>query len=366
MVEPEACRDIEAGDERPLVLHVDGSGPVARLPAIDSGGGFQPVVTEFGANTQLVLVGERQHALELCHGALLVALQLCLVGQIGEIGIIDGAGALLVVFHKGGRREIVIVGMAVPVDVEGDDIGVRQFPLAAHCRRCVVVLHVVGLHVVVGVFAARTVDAFPIDTPVGIQFQGLGGFVGEPLCHLPVGVAVDGLVPGVVDGGLRTFHMFLARILPTVAVLELEIGVGTQFAEAQGDAVVLAEVAITAHACGVFQQDALLLVFPGDDVDDAGDGVAAVEGARRSFHNLYLLDVVRVDERQVVLPAYVAMYALAVDEDENVGVAKAVDLHLRPHVVFVEGKRRRQPSKYVLDASPCIVAKHFRGDIYRS
>ena len=156
--------------------------------------------------------------------------------------------------------------------------------------------------------------------------------------------------------------MFLARVLPTVAVLELEIGVGTQFAEAQGDAVVLAEVAITAHACGVFQQDALLLVFPGDDVDDAGDGVAAVEGARRSFHNLYLLDVVRVDERQVVLPAYVAMYALAVDEDENVGVAKAVDLHLRPHVVLVEGKRRRQPSKYVLDASPCIVAKHFRGD----
>jgi len=54
---------------------------------------------------------------------LLVALQLLLVGQIGEIGVVGGAGALLVVLDERCGGVIVVIGVAMPVDVERDVIG---------------------------------------------------------------------------------------------------------------------------------------------------------------------------------------------------------------------------------------------------
>ena len=65
-----------------------------------------------------------------------------------------------------------------------------------------------------------------------------------------------------------------------------------------------------------------------DDVDHARDGIRAVEGRRSSLHNLNLLDVVRVDEREVVVAAIVAVQAFAIDQYEDIGVAQAVHLHL--------------------------------------
>ena len=40
----------------------------------------------------------------------------------------------------------------------------------------------------------------------------------------------------------------------------------------------LAQVVVGAVAGAVFQQQALFVVFPGYDVDHAGDGVAAIKG----------------------------------------------------------------------------------------
>ena len=128
------------------------------------------------------------------HRALLVTLKFLLIGQVGEIGIVYSAFALLIIFHQGGCCEVIVVGMTVPVDVEGYVVGLVQFPFPTGRDGGISVFHVVGLHVVMRIFAAWTVDAFPINTAIGIQFQILGRCVGQVLRHLPVGVAVDSLV----------------------------------------------------------------------------------------------------------------------------------------------------------------------------
>ena len=70
----------------------------------------------------------------------------------------------------------------------------------------------------------------------------------------------------------------------------------------------------------------------------------------------------RVDKREVVLPTYVAMNAFAVDENEDVAIAKAIHLHLRAHVILVERKRGHQARENVFDTLACIVAKHLACD----
>ena len=80
----------------------------------------------------------------------------------------------------------------------------------------------------------------------------------------------------------------------------------------------------------------------GDDVDDTSDGIGTIERRGSSLHNFNLLDVVRVNESEVVLASVVSVNAFAIDEDEDVVVAKSVHLHLTAHVPFVEGKRSRQ------------------------
>ena len=117
----------------------------------------------------------------------------------------------------------------------------------------------------------------------------------------------------------------------------------------------LANVAIRAYAAGVLDHQSLLGVLAGDDVDDAGYGIRAVERRRGPLHYLDALDVVRVDEREVVLAAVVAMQAPAVNEYEHVGVAQSVHLQVRPHVVLAEVEAGRQSREDVLYATPCIL-----------
>ena len=58
-----------------------------------------------------------------------------------------------------------------------------------------------------------------------------------------------------------------------------------------------------------------------DDIDHTRNGIRAVERARCALHDLYLLDVVGIDEREVVLTAIVTMQPSAVDEDEHIRIA---------------------------------------------
>ena len=98
----------------------------------------------------------------------------------------------------------------------------------------------------------------------------------------------------------------------------------------------LADVAIAPHPRGVLCHQSLLTMFLGDDIDDTCDGVAAIERTRGSLHNLYLLDVMRVDEGEVVLTTIVAIEPTPVNQNQYVGVAQAVHLQVGAHIVLAE------------------------------
>ena len=151
-------------------------------------------------------------------------------------------------------------------------------------------------------------------------------------------MAVHGLVARVGNEELRLVAGFGCRVLPSVAMLQLEVGVALQFADGDAQAVVLTKVAIAATTGTVLNEQALVVLL-GDDVHHAGNGIRAVEGRCRSLHDFNLLDVVRIDERQVVLTAHVAVNALAVNQNKDIGIVQSVELHLRAHVVLAECKR---------------------------
>ena len=124
----------------------------------------------------------------------------------------------------------------------------------------------------------------------------------------------------------------------------------------------LTHVAIATHACGVFNQQTFFAVFLGDDVYYTCNGIRAIERTRRTLHDFDFLDILRVNQRQVILPAHVAMDALAVNQNQDVAVAQAVQLHLGAHVILIKGKRRSETTQDVLDALACIVAQHLAGN----
>ena len=139
-------------------------------------------------------------------------------------------------------------------------------------------------------------------------------------------------------------------VLPAVGVLQLEVGVARQLAIVQGDAVVLTYIAIRAYTRGVLQHSPFLTMLLRDDIDYARYGIRAIEGARSSLHNLYLLYVMRVDEREVVLATVVAVQPPAVNQYQYIRVAQSVHLQARAHVVLAEVEAGSQSGKNVFDA----------------
>ena len=127
----------------------------------------------------------------MCHRTLLVALQLVLPRVVGEVG---GMLSVHITIGQGDSGEVIVVGMTIPVHIQGEHIGCVHSPLATYSGRSVVVAQIIRLHIHPRMLAAGSIDAFAVDGTVSIQFQILVDGVGEVLCHLPVGVAVRGLV----------------------------------------------------------------------------------------------------------------------------------------------------------------------------
>ena len=140
-------------------------------------------------------------------------------------------------------------------------------------------------------------------------------------------------------------------------MLRLEVGIALQPAYREAQTVMLAHVAIAAHTSRVLQEQSLIVLL-GNDVDDTGYGIAAVQRTRRALHDFYLLDVVRVNHVQVVGATQIAMQAFAIYKDEYVGIAQSVHLYLRPHVALAESKRGREPAQDVLQRTAVIVFQH--------
>ena len=349
----------------PFILGIDRGRPVADGAAYHAVGRIEPVVAVLHAGVEEIVGGQREDAFQAGHRAALVALHLGLVGQIRVIRVVEGTLALLVVLHQRSGGEVIHIGVPVPVEVESHDVGLVGLPAEAGRGRSVAVLQVVGVDVELGIFAVGTVDAFAVEGSAGIELQFVGGGEGELLADLRVGVPVHGLVLRIGHGRLRARGVLHGGVLPAVGMLELEVGQRAEAAVFQADGVVLAQVPIRAATRAVLQQQAFLAVLARDDVDHAGDGVAAVEGGGSALDNLDLFDVARIDQRQVVFAAHVAVDALAVDQDQDIAVAQAVELHMGAHVVFVEGERGGQAAQDVFERASGIVLQHLARDDFR-
>ena len=131
---------------------------------------------------------------------------------------------------------------------------------------------------------------------------------------------------------------FLRGVLPTVGVLQLEVGIAGELAVVQGETVMLTDVTIRANTRGVLKHHTLFAMFLGDDVDHTSDGIATIEGRGCTLHNLYLLDVVRINQRQVVLTAIITMQSSAVYQNQHIRVAQSVHLQMGAHIVLTEFK----------------------------
>ena len=102
--------------------------------------------------------------------------------------------AIHVAIGEGDGCEVVVIGMPIPIHIEGDDVGGVHLPLATCRYRSVVVAQVVGLHIHSRMLTAGSVDAFAVDAAVSIEFNVLIEGISEMFRHLPIGVSADGLV----------------------------------------------------------------------------------------------------------------------------------------------------------------------------
>ena len=144
--------DVQPLQVVPLVLHIHGTRPVVGRSRLRALGGFQVVVAVFRTGIQHIVVRQIEDALQLCHHALLVALQLALTGHHRHREPLAVLVAILLALQQHVvvvlRRIVVIVGVLVPVHVQRDVI-----PLAAHRCRRIVVAQVVSIDVATGVTA---------------------------------------------------------------------------------------------------------------------------------------------------------------------------------------------------------------------
>ena len=155
----ESCCQVERVEQRQFVLHIDGSCMVRRLATLHPHRGLQPVVAVLQPRAQPLLIGQREDTFQRDVRQLLVALQVTLSREVGEI---VGEPAVDVAVGQRRVRKGIVVGVPLPVGIEGDDVGRAELPLAADRSRGIIVLHIVGLDVYAGVMAAGAVDAFPV------------------------------------------------------------------------------------------------------------------------------------------------------------------------------------------------------------
>ena len=119
-------------------------------------------------------------------------------------------------------------------------------------------------------------------------------------------------------------------------MLQLEVGITRELTIVQGDAIVLTNVTVAPYPRGVLCHQTFLAMFLGDDIDNACDGITTIEGTRGSLHNLNLFDVMRINQSEVVLTTIVAIEPMTIDEDQHIGIAQAVHLQVRAHIVLAE------------------------------
>ena len=258
-----------------FVLNVCGFSIIACHTSLYSHRCFEIVVTPLKTGTQTVVHGKREDAFRVCHDTALVTLQLLVVR---EVGIIRCEVSLRVItVGEGDGREIIIVGVTIPIHVECHLISFINTPLTTSSYALVAVLHVIGLHIDSSIFATWTIDTFPVGASLSIELKILHRLVGQTFAHLPVGVAINSHIFGIFYQAFRLTGILDRGVLPTIGVLQLEVGVALQLADRDAQTVMLTQVAITATSGAVFNEQSLV-VFLCDDVDYTRNGIGAIKG----------------------------------------------------------------------------------------
>ena len=330
-------------------------------------GGIEIVVAILRSALKRVGMGQMEHSLGLCHEALLTALQIGLSWIVWHRIPLSVHVAILCAHEFDilirARRVLIIIIVEIPVYIDSDHVFLlRVDPPLASCRCTGIAIHeVVGVDVTTGIESVGgAIDALGVVGALGIEFRRPAEAIGQSLPQLPVGELIGGLRLSV--GEDFSLCQLSSRVLPSVIVLQLEVGAACPPSSLEAHTGMLAHIVVAAIACCALSVAWVLLMFTGDDIDDTCHGVAAIQGRLRSLDNLYALYILRINKSEVVLSAHVAMYAFAIYQYEDVGVAETAQLHLRPHVSLGKGKRSSETTEDVLNAPATIALQHLARD----
>ena len=268
------------------------------------------------------------------------------------VGVVGALAGLVVGLRVGGLPVVVLRGEVVAIDIEIEVDAAVGRPTRTAAVGVGLVVQVVGVGLLLGV----GVGGFLGLLVGGLLLGEVGGGLRAVCEVVVVGAAqIDG--PLVVEAPFQTFadvvaveasghgtareleHLLVA-LLELLVVVHLPVGglvVGVFRAAGELAGIdihghVLVEAPVVQHASAGGDADGRLGVV-GDDVDDASDGIRAVERRGGTAEDLDALDILQAD----AVPAVVAADALAVLEDDDVVIADAVEVHEGAHAVGVRG-----------------------------
>ena len=125
----------------------------------------------------------------------------------------------------------------------------------------------------------------------------------------------------------RLRNSFLRGVLPTIRVLQLEVGIAGELAVVQRESVMLTDVTIRTNSRGILKHQTLFAMLFRDNVNHTCDGIRTVECRGCTLHNFNLLNIVGIDEGKIILSTIVTMQTTSVYQNQYIRVAESVHLH---------------------------------------
>ena len=187
------------------------------------------------------------------------------------------------------------------------------------------------------------------------------GTVGELLAEHVGAVAGEEGCDGRLGLGVGAFLVFEVRGLVTVGPVVDKGGVGTEAVGVDVEVDRLGELALARHSGVAHHAHQLLCGLVGDDVDDAGDGIAAVERRGCSVEHLDALHACHVDAVEVNIVRDVARQFLSVHQNEDVLVAQSVEPQEGAHRVGCHRHLGHHACEDSVEGGDALFADFLRG-----
>ena len=182
------------------------------------------------------------------------------------------------------------------------------------------------------------------------------GGVGEPLADDVGAIAGEQGGYGRLCLSVGALDVLLIVVLVTVGTVVGERGIGAEAVLKDVETDRLRELSVSGDSGIAGGADQLLCGLIGNDVDDTGDGVGAVERGGGTVEDLDTFDARHADARQVDVVRDVAREFLAVDEDEDVLVAQAVETQEGSHGVWSHRHLRHHARQGTVEGGDTLFA----------